>query len=400
MRRWRWVLLSGVLAACGADWPQFRGPDSACVATGAAVPAEFGPGKDIAWKVDLPGRGLSSPIVVGDKVFLTAADGPKQDRLHVLAFDAGTGTRLWRRTVWATGPTHSHPKTSMAAPTPVSDGRHVVALFATNDLVCLDLKGNVLWVRALYEENPGATDGRGMASSPLLVGSTVVVHVEGQNVSFAAGINVETGVNRWRIDRPRQMNWSSPIRLPGKSPADDLVLLQGSTRLSACDPATGREVWGLDHASHPIASSVLAGNRLYVPGQAGLTAYELRPRPTPPKAVWDKPVLAPSMASPVVLAGRVFVLRGAILVTADARSGAVLGRLRLKGEFSSTPVAAGGLLYCFNEDGLCQVVRPDAAGGKLVHRAELGETILCTPAVVDGAMYVRSDRHLWKIARS
>jgi outer membrane protein assembly factor BamB len=400
MRRWHPLILSGVVAACGADWAQFRGPGSACVATGAAVPTEFGPGKNIAWKVDLPGRGLSSPIVVRDRVFLTAADGPKQDRLHVLAFDARTGARLWRRTFWATGPTHSHPKTSMAAPTPVSNGRHVVALFATNDLVCLDLAGNVLWLRALYEENPGATDGRGLASSPLLVGSTVVVHVEGQNVSFAAGINVETGANRWRVSRPRQMNWSSPIRLAGEAPADDLVLLQGSTRLSACDPATGREVWGLEHASHPIASSVLAGNHLYVPGEAGLTAYELQPRPAAPKVLWEKPTLAPSMASPVVFGDRVYVLRGPILVTADARNGTVVGRLRLKGAFSSTPVAAGGLLYCFNEDGLCHVVRPDAKGGRLVHSAGLEETVLCTPAVADGAMYVRSDRHLWKIARS
>jgi hypothetical protein len=101
-----------------------------------------------------------------------------------------------------------------------------------------------------------------------------------------------------------------------------------------------------------------------------------------------------------VLGDRVYVLRGPILVTADARNGAVVGRLRLKGAFGSTPVAAGGLLYCFNEDGLCQVVRPDAKGGKLVHSAGLEETVLCTPAVADGAMYVRSDRHLWKISRS
>src|SRR5262249_10342798 len=141
------------------------------------------------WKADLPGRGVSSPVVVGSRVFVTASSGTRQDRLHVLAFDASSGKSLWRRTLWATGPTSSHPKTAMAAPTPASDGRHLVALFATNDLACLDLDGNILWLRSLHEEHPGATDGRGLASSPLIAGTTVVVQVECQNLSFAAGID-------------------------------------------------------------------------------------------------------------------------------------------------------------------------------------------------------------------
>src|SRR5262249_31558047 len=115
----------------GADWRQFRGTDS----TGQAadtLPQTFAPAKNVAWKADLPGRGVSSPIVVGGRVFVTASGGLRQDRLHVLAFDAASGKRLWQRSFWATGPTASHPKTAMAAPTPTSDGKHVVALFATN----------------------------------------------------------------------------------------------------------------------------------------------------------------------------------------------------------------------------------------------------------------------------
>ena len=197
----------------GADWRQFRGTDSNGHAPGSA-PAEFGPGKNVAWKAALPGRGLSSPIVVGDRVFVTANDGPRQDRLQVLAFDASSGKQLWKRTLWATGPTDSHPKTSMATPTPVSDGRRVVALFATGDLVALDQDGNVLWLRSLHAENPGVTDGRGLASSPVLIAGTAVVHLENQNTSFAAGIDLATGKNRWRVERPREPNWTSPIAIP------------------------------------------------------------------------------------------------------------------------------------------------------------------------------------------
>jgi outer membrane protein assembly factor BamB len=397
----RCLILFLVLSpACGADWPQFRGPGSSGVATGPAAPAEFGPDKNLAWKADLPGRGASSPVVVGGRVYVTAADGPRHDRLYVLAFDAQSGARLWQRSFWATGPTHSHPKITMATPTPVSDGRRVIALFGSDDLVCLDPDGNVRWVRSLYEENPGATDGRGLASSPLLVGSTLVVQIESQNVSFVTGIDVETGASRWRIDRPRQPNWTSPIRLPGPTPAEDLVLIQGTTRLSACDPVTGREVWGLARPSHPIASSVRAGDMLYVPGGKGLVAFALQPRPTPPKEVWEKAKLLPSTASPLVHDGRVYVLRGSILVAGDARTGEVLDQVRLKGTFSASPVAAGGRLYCCNEAGLVQVVEMGAKENRLLGGGDVKEAVLGTPALVEGALYVRSDRHLWKVGRS
>jgi outer membrane protein assembly factor BamB len=383
--------------ALAADWRQFRGTDSTGRAPAGAAPGEFGPDKNVAWKVELPGRGQSSPIVVGDRVFMTANGGPKQTRLQVLAFDVKSGKRLWQRSFWATGPTDSHPKTSMAAPTPVSDGQRVVTLFATSDLVALDRDGNVLWVRGLDEENPGATDGRGLASSPLLVGDTVVVQVECQNNSFAAGIDVATGKNRWRVDRPREPNWTSPIAIPGAG-GKALAFLQGTTRLSALDPATGKEVWGLDRASHPIASSVLSGNVLYVPGEKGLAALELQ-GDAAPKVLWEQPKLNPDTASPLVLGDRVYCLRQSILVAGDLKTGKAVGQLRLKGTFSASPVTAGGLIYCVNESGLAQVVRPDDKDGKVVSTGDLAETLLGTPAIADGALYLRSDKHLWKMAQ-
>src|SRR5262245_22025187 len=171
MSRWTAPALLGAVAlfAAGADWPQFRGPAGAGVADGPAPPAEVGHDRNLAWKAPLPDRGVSGPVVVGGKVFVTASGGPRQDRLSVLAFDAADGKPLWRRSLYATGPTASHPKTCMAAPTPACDGKRLVALFATNDIACLDLDGNLLWARCLYEEVPGATDGRGLASSPIIV---------------------------------------------------------------------------------------------------------------------------------------------------------------------------------------------------------------------------------------
>jgi outer membrane protein assembly factor BamB len=400
----RFLCAAGVTAiltsSLAADWTQFRGSDSTGVGSGGAVPLPFGPKQHLAWQADLPGRGLSSPVLVGNRAFLTASSGQKQNRLHVLAYDATTGQKLWQRTVWATGPADSHPKTCMAAPTPASDGKYLVALFATNDLICVDLDGNVRWMRSLYDENPGATDGRGMATSPLIIGSTVVIQCDTQNTSFAAGIDLVTGKNRWRQDRPREVNWSSPISIPGKSPDHRLALLQGSDKLSACEPLTGKEAWAIDRKCHPMASSVTTGAILLVPGEEKLCAYELQVDAKPPKLRWEQARLNPTTASPVVFAGKIYVLRGSILTVGELKTGEVLSQLRLKGNFSSSLVVAGGLLFCVNEDGVVHVIRPGDNDPALVESCPFKETILCTPAATDGAFYMRSDKHFWKIGKS
>jgi len=392
-------LITILMGSLAADWTQFRGSDSTGVGSGDAVPLPFGPKQHLAWRADLPGRGLSSPVLVGNHVFLTASSGEKQNRLHVLAFNAKTGLKLWQRTVWATGPTDSHPKTCMAAPTPASDGKYLVALFATNDLICVDLDGNLQWIRSLTDENPGATDGRGLASSPLIIGSTVIIQCENQNTSFAAGIDLLTGKNRWRQDRPREVNWSSPISIPGESPDHRLALLQGYNKLSACEPLTGKEVWAIKGRWHPFASSVFGGKMLLVPGEKNLCAYELQADAALPKLLWEQPRLNPTTASPVVSDGKIYVLRGSILTVGELKTGDVLSQLRLQGNFSSSLVAAGGLVFCINEDGIVHVVRPAENDPELVDSCAFEETILCTPAATDGALYLRSDRHFWKIGK-
>src|SRR6185436_7297544 len=130
----------------------------------------LGSGQHLAWKTDLPGRGLSSPIIIGDKIFVTSCSGPKQQRLHVLCFNASNGAKLWERQFWATGRTMCQPKMSVAAPTPASDGERIVAIFSSNDIVCLDLDGNLLWLRGLGRDYPNASNSVGMSSSLLLAG--------------------------------------------------------------------------------------------------------------------------------------------------------------------------------------------------------------------------------------
>jgi outer membrane protein assembly factor BamB len=368
-----------------------------------------GPITDVAWKVDLPGRGLSSPVVSGSRVFLTASSGSKQNHLHVLAFDTKDGKKLWERSFWATGPALSHPKSCMAAPTPVTDGRLVLALFATNDLVCLDTDGAVRWIRSLYSEFPGAMDGRGFATSPVIVDGMLIVQGDNQNNSFALGIDLETGTNRWKLARPKDIAWTTPIPLSSPSQGGSqrgkyasgtgLVLLQGSTQITALEAATGKVIWKLERPVHPIASAVLSADMLYVPAEETLCAFQFEDFRKAPMLLWEKKKLSPNMSSPLVLKGQVFVIHQGMLVRVNGKTGEITSQTRMKGEHSSSPVAAGQRIYCFSESGTGQAIDSTGAECKVTGTTELKEGILCTPALADGALYIRSDHHLWKLAK-
>ena len=403
------ILALTSLMTCGADWRQFRGNDSTGVSTESSVPTSWGQtlvdgrGENIAWRADLPGRGVSSPIVVSGTVIVTASSGYKQDRLHVLAFDAATGTPAWQRQFWATGRTLCHPTMAVAAPTPASDGQRIFAFFSSNDMACLDLEGNLLWFRGLAFDFPTAGNDVGMAASPLVADETVVAQVEDLGESFATGLDVRTGESRWRIARGKAMNWSSPALWRGKTSADDVVLLQSPKELSANHPRTGKQLWSLPFAASNIASVVADGNGIFVPAD-GLTALSRQPGNQPPKVLWQDAKLAPTNSSPIINEGRIYTLNSAsVLTCGDTLTGKVLWRLRLTGPFWATPAIAAGHAYCVNDKGLAQVVRLGAGDGgdpgELVSEYDFGEPILGSPAVADGAVYFRSDAHLWKVAR-
>src|SRR5262249_34067807 len=159
------------------------------------------------WKAALPGRGLSNPVITGGKVIVTACSGFKQRRLHVLCFDEKTGAKLWERQFTATGNTQCHPVTSMAAPSPVTDGKAVYALFATGDLAALDLDGVLLWYRSLVSDYPDITNQVGMASSPIVHKDVVLLPLDNAGESFAAGLDAKSG------KKPVQLRPAPPLNL-------------------------------------------------------------------------------------------------------------------------------------------------------------------------------------------
>ncbi len=382
--------------AQAADWTSFRGTHGNSIAHGEQLPRELSPGS-IAWSANLPGRGISTPVVVGQRIFVTASVGARHDQLHVLCFHAPDGAPLWSRRLWATGRTQTHEKISPATPSPVSDGKRLFVIFSSNDCAAFDLEGNLLWFRGLGRDYPNASNSLGMSSSLVLADDVLVAQVENDSESFVVGLDASTGLNKWKIDRPKKANWTSPVLFLDPASGQTLVGLQSAKGLAAVSPSTGKIAWNYPDGASTVPSTTVAHGKLFVPSQ-GLTVLEPSPNGQPPRQLWRSGQLRPGTPSPVVLDHQVLVLGdGGILTCASADDGARQWQLRLKGPFSATPVVANGLVYCVNEKGLVQVVDPSMKDGRILSELDLGQPVVGSPAIAGGALYIRSDSRLWRI---
>ena len=397
-------LLALALAAlpfplAAADWPQFRGPDSTATASDAVIPAQ----PKIDWSAPLPGRGLASPIIIGKRVFVTCSSGPKQERLHVICFNFEDGTKVWERQLKATGRTMSHPKTAIASCTPCSDGKRVFALWSSNDLAAFDLDGNLLWLRGLTVDYPNASNSIGMASSPLVIGETLVTVIENDSESYSLGIDVKTGRNLWKLDRPKAANWSSPVPWRADATSSAIVVLQSSKGLTGVDPASGSVLWDYAEGASTSSSSVVAQGVIFSPSN-GMTALAPQANGSAPEQLWRSKQINPATISPVVLDGRLFAINSAGVITAvDIQSGDTKWKLRATGSFSGSPVGAGGRLVAVNEKGLVQIVDITAPEGAAIAQLQLPlkegskEMILSTPALSGRHIFIRTDSALWRL---
>ena len=387
------------ISSFAGDWPQFRGPDS----TGTAADAKIPDQPKIDWSAPLPGRGLSSPIVVGGKVFITCASGPKQERLQLICFNAADGAKIWERQLQATGRTMTQQKTCVASCTPCSDGRRVFALWSSNDMAAFDLDGNLLWVRGLTADYPNASNSLGMASSPIVIGETVVTMIENDSESYSLGLDANTGRNMWKLDRPKAPNWTSPLAWRADAKSTPVALLQSSKGLLAVDPASGSRLWEFAGGASSMSSSVVASGIIYTPAN-GVTALSPSASNAAPAELWHSKQINPNTISPLVLDGRLFSINGAgVVIAADTKTGNAQWKLRLAGPFSGSPVGSGERLLVVNEKGLAQIVDIAAPSGAVLGKLQLPlneetkELVLCTPALEGNHIFVRSDSALWRL---
>jgi outer membrane protein assembly factor BamB len=361
------------------------------------LPVRWGPNENIRWKADLPGIGISCPVVAGRRVFVTACSGPAQSRLHVLCFDQANGRRLWERQFWATANTMCHPKTNMAAPTPVSDGERVYALFATGDLAALNAHGDLLWYRALGRDYPTMGNNVGLAASPVLWKDTLILPMDNPGESFIAGLDKFTGLNRWKEKRERGLNWVTPLLFPRADRTEVLVL--HSSAVAAYRPETGEKAWsykaeGLSNIPTPTTD----GRLLLVPGGPQLLALRASEEKAEPELVWKSNKLNHGFASPVCYQDRVYNVNSANVVNCVAiTDGSLIWQSqRLHGPFSASPVVGDDKMYLVSEDGVTTVLQLGTKPAVLAANA-LNEPMLATPALAGGAIYLRSNAYLYCI---
>lgn len=383
------------------DWWQFRGEGGVSVAN-AKLPTTFDDETNVAWKIAMPGKGASSPIVVGGKVIVTCSSGENQDQLYAVAVDEKTGKEAWTQKFWATGRCYCHPLSANAAPSPVTDGKHIYVFFSSNDLACLDFDGNLVWYRGLAVDFPKAGNDFGMASSPAVKDGVVVVQVECPGDSFAMGLDAETGQTIWTQERSQEGVWTSPLIVTAKNKSP-MVVLQSEKNFDVLDLKTGQQAFKAEGSVSTISSPAFANGKLYVPIN-GTTAYSVSSNGQLTEE-WNSPKLRPRSMSSVVHGDKIYALTGSgILTSFNAIDGTEQQKLRVikGGSAWATPVVADGHMYFFAQAGQAYVVKLGSAAGEnpeIVHEHTFeDEVFLGSPAVANDAMFVRSDKFLWKIA--
>ncbi len=416
------------------DWPQFRGPGASGVSTSAELPDTWSETEHVAWRTEIPGRGWSSPIVWGERVFITTSireggqpeavkkglyfggDRPAPDESHrwaVYCLDLATGEIEWEREVLKGVPEHGHHlKNSLASETPVCDGERVYAYFGNVGLYCFDLEGEPLWSKR-WESVP-TRSGWGTAASPVLHGGRIYVVNDNEEQSFLVALEAKTGEPLWRVEREEKSNWATPFVWEHEERTE--LVTPGARRIRSYD-LDGELLWELGGMSSiTIPTPLAAHGMLYVTsgyvGDRRRPLFAIRPgaegdislgedETSNEFVAWFQPKAGPYNPSPIVYGGHLYVLydRGA-LACYDALTGEeVYGPQRIgsgRNAFTSSPWACGGRIFCLSEDGDTFVIR---AGPEyeLLGTHPLGELCMATPAIVDGGLIVRTRSRVLRI---
>jgi outer membrane protein assembly factor BamB len=403
------ISLSLVLASiCVArDWPQFRGPTTQGVSSAKGLPTSWSQTDNVSWRQALPGTGWSSPVCVDGVLYLTAAEDKGASReLLVLAVNARTGKTKWQKSLFtqdAKAP-KKHKKNSHASPTPIVDGGQLYVHFGHAGTARLDLQGKVIWKRVI-----SYPPMHGNGGSPALTDDAMIFSCDGTKDPFVIALARDTGKTLWKTPRnltaQRRFSFCTPllIEVEGKPQ----VILPGSGGVVAYNPKTGKEIWWVRYGEgySVVPRPVYANGILVVcSGFNRAIGYGIRPTGegdvTETHVAWTLRKGAPLTPSPVVVGDEVYFCadRG-ILTCVDLKSGKVHWAERINGAYSSSLTLIDGLIYCTSEEGKTTVVRPGTGSMKIVATSEIGERTLASLAVGNGAIFHRTETHLYRIEK-
>jgi len=372
------------------DWPWWRGPSrNGYAEEGAAPPAKFAEG-DATWKVDVPGRGHSSPIVVGDRIFLTTANEADQTH-HVLAYDRKTGKQLWTVQLNKGGfPEHNHAKNTEATPTIACDGEKLFVTFFHHqgiELTALDLQGKPAWKKKVGGFNPRKYE-YGYAPSPLLYGDTVIVAAEYDGESYIAALKRASGAPAWRIKRPSNITFSTPVvaHVAGR----DQLLISGGDLVTSYDPANGKPLWKAPGTTAATCGTMVWDGDIVFASGGYPKAETLAIKADGSAEVLWKNGQKCYEQSMIVVNGHLYALTGnGVLFCWQGRDGKEMWKQRLSGPVSASPVLAGGNIYWANEGGSLYVFKANPAKYEPVAENRIGNDSFPSPAVAGGQLFLR-----------
>lgn len=394
-------------------WLQFRGPGGSSISQYTNLPTTFDveTGKNIAWKVEVPLPGMSSPLAVADRVYVTGATGentkepeyPKNVR-ELYCFDAATGEILWQVKAPSTPESEKEFEVDFsgyAAPTPVVDADHVYAHFGNGDLMAVDHQGNIAWSKSFGIPE----DSYGRATSLLIVDDKLIVlwdeGMSGDGKSKIVALSTNTGETIWETPRECGAGWASPILIDDGEQRQ--IITNSDPFVIAYDPEDGKELWRVDCLQYDIGPSpVYRDGTIYVVNQMtdlSAIAVDGRGDVTESKVKWhNRDVMSPDTVSPLATDKYVFLLdTGGTLTCVDRENGEILWEEDYDSEFNSTPILVGDLLYLIGLEGQSWIVRPGPDGPETVGEGNLGQECVTSPAPQDGCFFVRGKTHLFKI---
>jgi len=376
------------------NYPNFRGPFGLGIAHQKNIPTNWdgASGENVKWKIEIPLPGYNSPVIWDQKVFVTGAD---ENNESVYCYNLNSGTLIWEHKVTGIQRNSSKPikpteDTGFAAPTTATNGRNVYAIFATGDLVCLDLDGERIWAK-----NMGIPDNHyGHSSSLILWKDKLFIQFDTNVAGKVLALDAQSGEQVWETARTSKISWASPILAQVNDHCE--LVLSSSPEVAAYDPDTGKELWKLDCLSGEVGPSPGFNNGIVFAANEYAQLIAIKPG-NPPETVWSSNDYLPEVASPVAIDGLLFIATSyGVIACYDASNGEMIWEYEADAGFYASPVIAEGKVYFLDMDGVMHILAVDKTL-KVIGKPELGERAVSTPAFASGKILLRSYNNLYCI---
>jgi outer membrane protein assembly factor BamB len=381
------------------DWPQFRGPTGQGVSKEQNLPLTWSETKNVRWKVAIPGRGWSSPVIQGDRIWLTTATEEGRS-LRAVSVDVNTGAIQKDIEVFRLkSPRLTNEKNSFASPTPVIDGDRIYVHFGAYGTACITQSGEVVWKTKLEYDN----GQHGPGGSPVVYDDLLIVSCDGLEQQFVVALEKATGKVRWKKTREGYQAYTTPLIV--NLPSGDQVISPGAFQAISYEPRTGKEIWRVKYGEgfSNVPRPVYGHDLVFICSgfqEPSLLAVRLDGRGdvTKSKIVWKLDRGIPRTPSPLLVGNELYIVTdNGIATCIDARTGEELWRARFDGNYSASPIYADGRIYFLSEEGVSIVIEP---GRQLKHLAtnELNGPVLASMAVSHNSFFIRSATHLYRIS--